>query len=56
MDDLLSAVDEKCAEATVSPARVICNQITLTSTANMDDFLSRWKTLNFSRERIRNSV
>lgn len=56
MDDLLSAVDEKCAEATVSPARVICNRLTLTLKANMDDFVSRWKTLNFTRERIKNSV
>ena len=51
-----SVVDERCVEATVCSFLVMWDSGMLTLIANMDDFISRWKTLNLSEKEIRNSV
>ena len=56
MEDPRSVVNERCVEATVCSFLVAYESSMLTLVANMDDFISRWKTLNFSQRQIRNSV
>ena len=49
-------VNGRCVEATVCSFLFAYESSLLTLVANMDDFISRWKTLNVSQEEIRNSV
>ena len=56
MEGPSSVVDERCVEATVCSFLVSCESRMLTLIANMDDFISRWKTLNFSQKEVQNSV
>ena len=55
MGGLLLPEIEKCVELTVCPQLSLARQ-PLTLIANMDDFISRWKTLNFSKEAVMNSL
>ena len=56
MEGPRSVVDERCVEATVCAFLAAYESSMLTLIANMDDFISRWKTLNFSPKQIQNSV
>lgn len=56
MEGPRSVVDERCVVATVCSFLSAHESSMLTLIANMDDFISRWKTLNFSQQQIRNSV
>ena len=51
-----SVVGERCVEPTVCSFPVVCESRMLTLIATMDDFISRWKTLNFSQKEIQDSV
>ena len=46
---------ERCAERTVCLQFYLIGQ-PLILLANMDDFISRWKTLDFSKEEVMNTL
>lgn len=55
MGDQHSPEKEKCVELTVRVTPIFPWRI-LMPIANMDDFLSRWKTLHYSKKAILNGV
>lgn len=62
MEGLHSPEGERYVAATVCLSRPSFkifeeeNMLIFFLPANMDDFISRWKTFNFSQEQLRNSV